>query len=124
MGMADVINPRYRALVVFGAGTGLRPGELFGLTRNRTDLLGETLRVDQRLVRQKPNRLVLAEPETAASHRTIPVPQLVLDTVAAHLAEWPSDHEWGLVFTNTGDAPLQGHPSIRLGGCPHQGRRA
>jgi integrase len=67
------------------------------------------IRVDQQLVRLKPNRLVLADPKTTASHRTIPVPQLVLDVVAAHLAEWPTDHEWGLVFTNTVGAPIQEH---------------
>jgi integrase len=109
MAIAEAINPRYRALVITGAGTGLRPGELFGIAKTRIDFLRKSLRVDQQLVRLKPNRIALADPKTTASHRTIPMPNLVLDTLAAHLAEWPSDHEWGLVFTNTKDAPIQGH---------------
>jgi integrase len=35
MAIADAINPRYRALVIAGAGTGQRPGELFGLVARR-----------------------------------------------------------------------------------------
>lgn len=49
--LADVVPPRYRNLVLTGAGTGLRPGELFGLTHDRVDFLRRTLRVDQQLVR-------------------------------------------------------------------------
>jgi hypothetical protein len=51
------------------------------------DFLHKTLRVDQQLVRMKPNRLVLGPPKTAASYRTIPMPQSVLDVLASHLAE-------------------------------------
>ena len=104
--VADAIHPNYRTMVIVGAGTGLRPGELFGLAKDRVDFFRKTLRVDQQLVRVKPNTIKLAEPKTTASHRTIPLPDLVIDALAAHLAERP-DHEWGLVFTTTTGAPIQ-----------------
>jgi hypothetical protein len=38
--LADAVPKRYSALIVTGAGVGLRPGELFGLTVDRVDFLG------------------------------------------------------------------------------------
>jgi hypothetical protein len=46
---------------------------------------------------------------TTASYRTIPVAKSLLEALASHLAEWPADHEWGLVFTNTEGGPIQEH---------------
>jgi integrase len=109
MGIADAIQARYRGLIITGAGTGLRPGELFGVTQSRVDFLRKSYVVDQQLVRLKPNRLVLGPPKTDASYRTLPLPESVLDALASHLAEWPSEHEWGLVFTNTEGGPIQEH---------------
>ncbi len=43
--LADTVEPRYRALVLTAAFTGLRRGELFGLTRARVDLLDRTVTV-------------------------------------------------------------------------------
>lgn len=43
---ADAIEPRFRALVWVGATSGLRYGELTGLTRRHVDLEDRTLRVD------------------------------------------------------------------------------
>jgi integrase len=43
LGLADAVPPRYSALIVSGAGLGLRPGELFGLTVDRVDFLRRTV---------------------------------------------------------------------------------
>ena len=48
LAFADAIAPRHRAMVLTGATTGLRPGELGGLTTGRVDFLRRTIRVDQR----------------------------------------------------------------------------
>lgn len=45
--LVDAIAPRYAALVLTAASTGLRPGELFGLRTGRVDFLRRTVRVDQ-----------------------------------------------------------------------------
>ena len=43
----------------------------------------------------------LAPPKTRASNRTIPLPRVVVDALAAHLAEFPDGPD-GLVFTLVG----------------------
>lgn len=79
----------------------MRQGECFGLTVDRVRFPERTVTVDRQLVtlaRQAPD---LATPKTRASNRTIPLPQVVVDAVAAHLAEFSADPD-GLVFTSSG----------------------
>ncbi|MDF1597518.1 MAG: tyrosine-type recombinase/integrase [Acidimicrobiia bacterium] len=51
--LADAIDPRYRALVLTAAYTGLRSGELLGLKENRLNMLRRQLRVDEALTEVK-----------------------------------------------------------------------
>jgi len=87
--MAASVPERYRGLVLAGAGTGLRPGELFGLTVDRVDFLRRTIRVDQQLVRVQGEGVSLA-PLKAASYRTLPLASVIGDGLAAHLSRWPA----------------------------------
>lgn len=48
--LADLVPERYRALIVLGAGTGLRLSEAVGVTVDRTDFMRRTLTVDRQLV--------------------------------------------------------------------------
>lgn len=48
--LVEAIPERYRAVVVLGAGTGLRQGEAFGVAVDRVNFLRRTLVVDQQLV--------------------------------------------------------------------------
>ena len=48
--MVAAVPDRYRALIVFAAGMGLRQGECFGLTVDRVDFLRRQVRVDRQLV--------------------------------------------------------------------------
>ena len=86
-----------RALVTLAAGTGMRQGECFGLTVDRLDFLRRTVTVDRQLV-TVPRRTYLAPPKTAASVRTIPLPQVVVDVMAGHLAAFPASAD-GFLFT-------------------------
>lgn len=99
---------RYRALVTLAAGTGLRQGEAFGLTLERVDFLRRQLRVDRQLVllpgTQGPQ---FGPPKTAASYRTVPLPQVVVDALAAHLAAFPVTHPDGLIFTTVAGLPIR-----------------
>jgi len=81
---------RYRALVVLAAGTGLRQGEAFGLELARVDFLRRTLEVRQQLVTMPGQGSYLAPPKTPASYRTIPLPQVVVDALAAFPAAFPA----------------------------------
>jgi integrase len=103
MALANAINPRYRALVITGAGTGLRPSELFGLTVDRIDFLRRTIKVDRQLARATAasGAPLFGPPKTESSKRSVPLPQTVTDALAAHLAEYGNGPA-GLVFTNTG----------------------
>jgi integrase len=80
----------YRALIVLAAGTGLRQGECFGLEVGAVDFLRRTLRVDRQLVTMPGKPAYLAPPKTPSSYRTVPLPQVVVDALAAHLAAFPT----------------------------------
>ncbi len=109
--LAEAIAPRYRALVLVGAGTGLRPGELFGLTVPALDLLRRDLRVERQLVRRRGEGVVLTPRlKTETSYRNVPLAPVVVEVIAAHLATWPAHRELGLVFTNERGAPIQQYP--------------
>jgi integrase len=104
VGMVDMlaagVPPRYRALVVLAAGTGLRQGECFGVADDRLDLTARTLRVDQQLILLPRRPPFLAPPKTPASHRTVPLPQVVVDGLAAHIERFPVHDPDRLVFTD------------------------
>lgn len=104
--LRDGMPEQLRALVTFTAGTGLRQGEVFGLTVDRVDFLRRVVEVDRQLVsviRGEPRH---APPKTAASVRSVPLPQVVVDALAAHLAAFPAGPD-GLVFR------LDGQPLTR-----------
>lgn len=98
--LADAVPERYRALVVLGAGTGMRQGECLGLITDELDLAAATLRVARQLIllpRQEP---FFGPPKTPASHRTVPLPEVVVDALRTHLERFPVLHPDGLVFTD------------------------
>lgn len=88
----SVAPPHAKALLLAGVGTGLRISEMAGLTVDRVDFLRRQVTVDRQLVAIHAGRPVFGPTKTTASNRTIPVPQEVIDEIAAHLATWPSDH--------------------------------
>jgi integrase len=85
--VAGSVAGRYRALVLMMAGTGLRPGEAFAVTSDRIDFLRRRLRVDRQVVMLKAPEF--APPKTSSSVRTVPLPQTVVDILAAHIATYP-----------------------------------
>ncbi|MCE0488122.1 tyrosine-type recombinase/integrase [Ornithinimicrobium sediminis] len=98
--MVAAVPEAMRAMLILGAGTGMRQGEIFGLTVDRVDFLRRTVRVDRQIV----DGGVFGPPKTASSVRTIPLPQTVVDALAAHLQRFPTG-ETGLVFTRPSGAP-------------------
>jgi integrase len=104
--LVEAVPPRYRGLVILAAGTGMRQGEALGLTVDRIDFLRRVVRVDQQLLSVPGRESFLAPPKTAASVRTIPLPQVVIDALAAHLAAYPPSPA-GLVFTTGTGAPVR-----------------
>jgi hypothetical protein len=97
---------RYKGVVVMAAGTGLRQGECFGLTVDRVDFLRRTITVDRQLILLASGPPQFGPPKTAASARTVPLPTIVGESLAAHLERWPAAFD-GLIFTNERGDPLR-----------------
>ena len=97
------------ARVIFRSATGLRPSELFGLAQDRVGFLSRSVTVDQQLVRAT-RSVALGPLKTRSSYRTVPLPQVAADRLAAHLARWPTHRELGLVFCNERGGPIQQSP--------------
>lgn len=111
--LRDAILPRYRALVTVAAGTGMRRGELLGLTLDRVSPTFKTIRVDRQLVRDKGAEAVFGDLKTPSSNRTVPVAQVVLDAITAHVSTY-GVHESGLIFTSGYGNPIS---TTTLGGA-------
>ncbi len=87
----------FRAMVTLAAGTGMRQGECFGLSVDRVDFMRRALSVDRQLVKVTGRPPFLAPPKTAASVRTIPLPTVVVEALAAHVSEHGTGAD-GLLF--------------------------
>lgn len=92
-----------RGAVFLAAGTGLRQGELFGLTVDRVDFLRKEARVDRQLWSPKAGRPFLVPPKSTRSYRTVPLSSLSVDVLAAHVAAH-GQGEFGVVFHIDGRA--------------------
>ena len=104
--LSEAIPARYRALVLLAAGSGMRQGEILGLTHGCVDFLRRSVQVEKQLISVPGTPLHLGEPKTRGSVRRIPLPDFVLETLAEHVRLFPSEHPWGLVFTDTGGRPV------------------
>jgi integrase len=104
--LADAVPDRYRALVIFAAGMGMRQGECFGLTVDRVDFLRRQVTVDRQLIAVRARVPEFGPPKSQAGFRTIPMPKTVGAALAAHLTRYNPGTE-GLIFTNSSGDPLQ-----------------
>jgi integrase len=98
--LADAVPERYRALIVLAAGTGMRQGECLGLDADHLDLDNHSLRVEQQLILLPYRGPFLGPPKTTASHRTLPLPDVVVDAMARHLDRFPVQRPDRLIFTD------------------------
>ncbi len=120
----EAMPARYKAMVTLAAGTGMRQGECFGLSVDRVDFMRRTLRVDRQLVKVTGRAPFFGPPKTPASVRTIPLPQVVVDALAAHLAEHGTGPA-GLLF-ELDDLPIRRvsffqriwRPTLKAAGLP------
>ena len=114
--VSAVAEDRLAALYALTLATGLRQGEVLGLTWGTVDLDAGTLSVRQTLTRND-GQFELSPLKTSRSRRTIPIPAVALSALEAHRArqdferivcegEW--GNSWGLVFTTPGGTPLFG----------------
>lgn len=100
LALAAAITPRYRLAVWLGAGLGLREGEALGLTVQRVDFLRRKVEVRYQLQHGE-----LVDVKTKASKRTLPVDDMVLSEISAHMQKWEPG-PFGLIITNRSSRPV------------------
>ena len=95
--IARDIGPQYRTMVLVAAATGMRSGELRGLTTDRLLFVpgGLRIRIDRQLGKATPP--TWGPPKTEKSNRTVMVGERTAELVRRHLAENPPPPS-GLVF--------------------------
>lgn len=100
--LAEAINPRYKALVLFLAYSGLRIGEAAALTWSDVDLKKGTVSVRHTVTEIAGKGLTLSRPKTRAALRTVPLPKTIVEALEAHRKAYRST--W--VFTTGSGAQL------------------
>lgn len=105
--LVQAMPDRYKALVVLAVGTGLRQGECFGLTVPHVNFLRKTLDVEQQVNSEGGPLVLTRRLKTKTSRRSVPLPELVVDALAAHIAAQPVTHPDALIFTTTYGNPIR-----------------
>jgi integrase len=109
--LADAVAPRYWAMVMTQAGLGLRIGELLALRVVDVDFLRRTVRVEHQIDPKTRERI---PPKTPRSRRTLPLPDVVAEALAQHIATFPPTTD-GLIFHTSTDRPYwQEHYGARV----------
>lgn len=98
--LADHVPARCRAMVLAQAGLGLRVGELLGLSVADVDFLRHVVHVRRQLSRDTRR---LDPCKTPRSVRNVPLPDVVAEALAKHIADHPPVN--GLLFTGMRGRP-------------------
>jgi len=104
--LAQAVEPRWQALILMAAYSGLRWGELAGLRRRYLDPLHKTVRVVEQCTEVN-GHFVWGPPKTAAGTRTVALPSFICDVMIDHLARWSQPGVDGLVFVMPESTPLR-----------------
>lgn len=103
--LVDAMPTDYRVAVLLGA-MGLREAEVFGLRVESIDFLRRTVTV-QATINEVDGRFVEGDGKTTASVRTISLPRLVTDELAAHLARTGRKAPSDLVLQAANGGPVR-----------------
>ncbi len=116
--LAEVITPRYRALVILDTYCGLRLSELAGLRRRQIDLAAGAVRVAENAVEVR-SEVVWGAPKTRAGRRTMPMPSGVRTALEEHLVAYVDANPDAVVFAGAGGGVLRaGQWRARHGTAP------
>lgn len=110
--LADLIDQRYRALVLLGTFGSLRWGELAALRRKDLDLKAFTIRVERQLTETVGGGSVFGPPKSDAGMRVVPFPGVIAADLGQHLGIYAQDGDDGLVFTSPTGTPMR-HSNFR-----------
>lgn len=118
--LRDMFPPQYAILVELGFATGMREGELFGLTGDRVDWIRRLITV----VNVSTRHGLRDFPKTEGSERTVPAPPHLVTAMSGLMVGRPRD---ALVFTShrgyrIGDSTFRQktwNPAVEVAGVPH-----
>ncbi|MEU8711664.1 site-specific integrase [Streptomyces sp. NPDC048663] len=97
--LIEAALPRHRAMILLAVASGLRQGEVFGLEVDCVDFLRREVIVRQQLItpdkdadadQEETPEPYLGEPKTHESYRTVPLVDLAVNALAAHLQQYPA----------------------------------
>jgi integrase len=118
--LAALMPPRFRALVIFAAFTGLRWGELVALRPRDVDLDTGVVHVVRKFAELQNGERVSGRPKSEAGFRTVALPSVLVAVVREHLAEFPTSDPEDLIFKGPMGAALRRnnfHRSVRWAEC-------
>jgi integrase len=104
--IAQAAEPRWQALILLAAYSGLRWGELGGLRRRNLDPLHKSVRVVEQCTEVN-GHFVWGPPKTTAGTRTVVLPSFICEVMVEHLALWSQPGVEGLVFVMPEGTPLR-----------------
>lgn len=104
--LADVIDHRYRALVLVGAFGGLRIGELAGLQLGDFDPLRSLIRV-RRTASDVSGRVIVGPPKTSKSIRTVALPRSITQQLVDHIAALDEKDATAWLFPGPEGGPIR-----------------
>ena len=105
--LAEAINPRYKALVLFGAYSGLRFGELAALLRSDLTLKHDDFGLERWFVHVDKavtivnGKQVLGTPKSEAGNRTIPLGTAANDFIEEYLSSMEDQSEHAVLFPDS-----------------------
>jgi integrase len=104
--LAEEVPRRYRALVLASAALGLRQGEACAVTVDRIDFLRRKVTIDRQVVTPRQgNDCYFGPVKTPTSNRVLPLPPVIGDMLAAHIAEF-GEGSHRLLFTTRDNVML------------------
>ncbi len=112
VGLAEVIDDRYEALILLAVFGSLRWGELSASRRRDIDLTVGVLKVERSLTELPGGGYHLGPPKSAAGKRTIAVPAAIMRALKNHLEKYTAPEPDALVFTTPAATPLR-HNNFR-----------
>ncbi|MDE3206834.1 MAG: site-specific integrase [Acidobacteriota bacterium] len=107
--LAEAIEPRFKLMVLLAGFMGLRKGELFGLTRERVDLMHRTILIVEQRQQLRDGTVLTGPPKTEAGVRTLAIPESLLAEVESHLERFVPTAPESLLFYGEKGGPLRVH---------------
>jgi integrase len=104
--LAEVIDARYRALILLAVFGCLRWGELAALQRKDVDLTTRTVRIGRTLTELRGGGHMFGPPKSEAGNRIVAFPDFIVPDLADHLSLFTTEDPDALVFTSPAGSPL------------------